>query len=664
MEALPISHKNIPRVPNRPRERDSKRNRAAPGIVAPPPEMVQMSSELAIPPTIPLKKPKRLAGYPLEKQYPSTPSQPQQASPVCTTTDIQTSRPKSRSVSPIRKRRWFEWRAKSKEQLKPLKILIPQSQHRPCALPQLHQDRQFVVPFPKAAPGRTSKLPGGALQRQNGQLSQPEPKHHDRGSSALSIRQSEYLSRQFQLYSQQDMHCHILNPIVEGRTDNSSWPQSASFRRDIYISTWKHPPVRGNSAPPAKNYYPAPSIAPIWKICSQGRFGAGPEVTTRDEPRQPPLYRYSPELLFHQPQARKVSHHEKEGAVCSKATSSQLRTQNHSQPTCMCRATQDEEYRRSIPREGPTVAKVAHVSICGQPDNRSTALKAIETAVPEVQEQSPDPQAKIQSQANYGNINSTISKGINGSSTYSTISNSGYTTTTTSDKRFSPSHAASHPLTHHRSNTGIHPATKPRPHTHPNHTTPARPSKTPAILHTAPQNSKPATRAGVERQNRCNYSTAPRVKVPETRNSRKTHGSMVRTSGAVGPSSKVAHALPSSSCSSSPIHVPHPFPLFSSSSCSYSPPRPLRKQQGRNIPPRRVVDERALARRRASFTLYESSSSFSDKNGGLKAVAVEQPVSFQGIKGTGKSRQEGEEVCQRNGGAGSGQGRWGWGFRR
>jgi len=77
-----------------------------------------------------------------------------------------------------------------------------------------------------------------------------------------------------------------------------------------------------------------------------------------------------------------------------------------------------------------------------------------------------------------------------------------------------------------------------------------------------------------------------------------------------------------------------------------------------------VVDERALARRRASFTLYESSSSFSDKNGGLKAVAVEQPVSFQGIKGTGKSRQEGEEVCQRNGGAGSGQGRWGWGFRR
>ena len=45
-------------------------------------------------------------------------------------------------------------------------------------------------------------------------------------------------------------------------------------------------------------------------------------------------------------------------------------------------------------------------------------------------------------------------------------------------------------------------------------------------------------------------------------------------------------------------------------------------------------------------------------------MSMEQSVSFQGIRGTGKSRQEGEEVFQSNGGAGSGQGRWGWGFGR
>ena len=388
-----------PKVPERPPARNHRKNSAVPGVVAPLLKTINRDSKVSTPPTVPVKKPRKLANSP--------PDQPLET-PAWTQPETQTQPPVLKSVSPVKKRRWFEWGTKSKERSRPLKLLVPQSQHRVVIVPQPHQDQQYVEPFRKVALGKTPKLPGGALQRQKGQSSQPKLKRHDQGSSSLAIRADEHLSRQFQLYSQQDMYCHTLNPIFEGDKDNSSCPQPMSFRRDFYISTWAHPPVRGNSAPPAKNYYPASSIAPVWKICPQGRIGAGPEITSRNEPRQPPFCRDSPVPAFHQSQAQKFRRHQKEGNVCSKAAASQHRPQNHSKSSCACRTAQDEEYHGSIRKGIPSIPKAAHMSRKGQAKSVSKLYEVAESSIPEMQEKRQGSQAKTRSQTNHGHANSTV----------------------------------------------------------------------------------------------------------------------------------------------------------------------------------------------------------------------------------------------------------------
>ncbi|RMZ72205.1 ATP synthase delta chain mitochondrial precursor [Pyrenophora seminiperda CCB06] len=137
MKALPKFNRNVPRVHSRPRKQDHRRNSAVAGVVAPPPETFQNDMELAILSTAPVEKPMNLANSPLEQHYPPASSYPQQEIPACTKSDTQIPLPKLRSLTKTRKRRWFRWGPKSKEQSCPLKILVPQLQPRVFAFPQL-----------------------------------------------------------------------------------------------------------------------------------------------------------------------------------------------------------------------------------------------------------------------------------------------------------------------------------------------------------------------------------------------------------------------------------------------------------------------------------------------------------------------------------------------
>ncbi|CAA9965378.1 Epsilon protein [Pyrenophora teres f. maculata] len=94
---------NTPKVPNRPQNRRKKV--AAPGIVASSPEATWMDLILATPPSIPVKKSKKLANYPLDQQHPPVSSYPLRPTPVWIKPDNMAPPPKLKSLSPIRKRR-------------------------------------------------------------------------------------------------------------------------------------------------------------------------------------------------------------------------------------------------------------------------------------------------------------------------------------------------------------------------------------------------------------------------------------------------------------------------------------------------------------------------------------------------------------------------------
>ncbi|KAF1365672.1 hypothetical protein EJ07DRAFT_170363 [Lizonia empirigonia] len=122
-------------VPSIPIERERKPSTAAPGIAAPPPQMVQRDRK----PTEVEKKPRRKApNYPPERQYPPAPAYPVRETPAWTKPDTHTSPPQPK-VEPVPKKRGiFGLGSKSKEEPKPVQQSAPEPRYRQ---PEPHRDR-------------------------------------------------------------------------------------------------------------------------------------------------------------------------------------------------------------------------------------------------------------------------------------------------------------------------------------------------------------------------------------------------------------------------------------------------------------------------------------------------------------------------------------------
>jgi hypothetical protein len=134
---------------------DRRRSNAAPRIVAPPPETIKKDMELFDKPTAPKKRPKKLANYPPEEQYPPAPAYPLRDTPSWTRPDTHTPPPKCKTDSPPVKHTWFGWC-----KLPPVQRAPPKSEAN------IHRDEHPVEPFRHPLPRVTLGRPGETLRKQ------------------------------------------------------------------------------------------------------------------------------------------------------------------------------------------------------------------------------------------------------------------------------------------------------------------------------------------------------------------------------------------------------------------------------------------------------------------------------------------------------------------
>ncbi|RYO61123.1 hypothetical protein AA0116_g6173 [Alternaria tenuissima] len=214
-------------VPSEPGTADRRRSSAAPGITAPPPEMISEQMKVEMQSRSPNQKPKKGANYPPEQQYPPAPAYPLRETPSWTKPDTRTPSPKPKVESSPKKRGWLGLGPWPKEELLESEV---ESQSRRPSQPALNSSS--VQPFRGAAPG-SPEVPGGTQKRQNSYPSQPRQSVYRRESDAVPLRRADTRSRQTSVYAHKDDY-YPITPILPERTDNDTRPQSSPSRRASY----------------------------------------------------------------------------------------------------------------------------------------------------------------------------------------------------------------------------------------------------------------------------------------------------------------------------------------------------------------------------------------------------------------------------------------------
>jgi hypothetical protein len=214
-------------LPSEPRTTDRRRSSAAPGITAPPPEMISEQMKVGMQSRSPKQKPKKGANYSPEQQYPPAPAYPLRETPSWTKPDTRTPSPKPKVESPPKKRGWLGLGPWPKEELLESEV---ESQSRRPSQPALNSSS--VQPFRGAAPG-SPEVPGGTQKRQNSYPSHPRQSVYRRKSDAVPLRRADTRSRQTSVYAHKDDY-YPITPILPDRVDDDTRPQSSPSRRTSY----------------------------------------------------------------------------------------------------------------------------------------------------------------------------------------------------------------------------------------------------------------------------------------------------------------------------------------------------------------------------------------------------------------------------------------------
>ncbi|CAN9176719.1 unnamed protein product [Alternaria alternata] len=215
------------KIPSEPGTADRRRSSAAPGITAPPPEMISEQMKVGMQSRGPKQKPKKGANYSPEQQYPPAPAYPSRETPSWTKPDTRTPSPKPKVESPPKKRRWLGLGPWPKEELLESEV---ESQSRRPSQPVLNSSS--VQLFRGAAPG-LPEVPGGTQKRQNIYPSQVRKSVYRRESDAVPLRRADTRSRQTSVYAHKDDY-YPITPILPDRVDDDTRPQSSPSRRTSY----------------------------------------------------------------------------------------------------------------------------------------------------------------------------------------------------------------------------------------------------------------------------------------------------------------------------------------------------------------------------------------------------------------------------------------------
>ncbi|CAN9267250.1 unnamed protein product [Alternaria alternata] len=214
-------------IPSEPGTADRRRSSAAPGITAPPPEIISEQMKVGMQSRSPKQKPSKGANYSPEQQYPPAPAYPLRETPSWTKPDTRTPSPKPKVESPPKKRGWLGLGSWPKEELLESEV---ESQSRRPSQPALNSSS--VQPFRNAAPG-SPEVPGGTQKRQNSYPSQPRQSVYRREPDVIPLRRADTRSRQTSVYAHKDDY-YPITPILPDRVDDDTRPQSSPSRRTSY----------------------------------------------------------------------------------------------------------------------------------------------------------------------------------------------------------------------------------------------------------------------------------------------------------------------------------------------------------------------------------------------------------------------------------------------
>ncbi|KAH8623812.1 hypothetical protein IG631_21517 [Alternaria alternata] len=214
-------------IPSETGTADRRRSSTAPGITAPPPEMISGQMKVGMQSRSPMQKPKKGVNYSPEQQYPPAPAYPLRETPSWTKPDTRTPSPKLKVESPPKKRGWLGLGPWPKEEL-----LESEVESQSCRPSQPVLNSSSVQPFRGAAPG-SPEVPGGTQKRQNSYPSQVRQSVYRRESDAVPLRRADTRSRQTSVYAHKDDY-YPITPILPDRVDDDTRLQSSPSRRTSY----------------------------------------------------------------------------------------------------------------------------------------------------------------------------------------------------------------------------------------------------------------------------------------------------------------------------------------------------------------------------------------------------------------------------------------------
>ena len=373
-------------------------------------------------PTIPVKKPRKLAKYPPEQQYPPAPAYPQRDVPLWTKPDTHTPPPKLGTESPPQKRGWFGWVSKTKGRPRLIQQLPAKRESQLHHDNEPRRDYQPLDSFSYAARG-APKLSEGALQGEAGHTGQIKREKGRRKSIVSFNGEGDYHSRQSPIVTHKHGNYPKVDAIVQNDRQQVTPLQPRSFSRDVL--SYSEPvsvEIRTDDVPhnitePEKDHD------------AHTRMVSRYEVTANDTTRQSPLRHQSKADVRRQYEEHQVSSNKEKDSALFQTPLPQHGPQNKEKSPRVHRTRDNENTQRPVrqyayanqkrkdselkreatspkdrvpaqtqnearhipQKEGPSDARESECRACGKPDGCVRPLESVKTTVPMLQRRAYEP---------------------------------------------------------------------------------------------------------------------------------------------------------------------------------------------------------------------------------------------------------------------------------
>lgn len=273
------------------------------------------------------KKLKKPVNYLPEKQYPPAAQYPARDTPLWTKPDTHTPLPKPpiEKSAPKRREPIGLW-SRPKRHAEPPQPLPSKPKPRVRQHPWPFRDHQPMEPFRRAAPGPTSKPPGGTLQRPRKYAEPPRHQH-------IHHKPRDIIPRLIPVFARKDDYYPRLAPVTPDRRK--------------YYPHIQRPIARTPTWPG----YSAPKAAPARREYVQPRPRDRPQNPYRDYTPQRPIQSHAPEPARRRPQTKPAPRYQEKISRQRVAETPPRRPQNEKKSSSPSAVAKRRRFPKRVQRE-------------------------------------------------------------------------------------------------------------------------------------------------------------------------------------------------------------------------------------------------------------------------------------------------------------------------